>query len=134
MGELLRNRVAVVTGSGRGLGRAHALALSAEGAKVVVNDVGVELDGTGGSKTPADEVVAEFASPLIVYLASDLAAGVNGLIFRAGSGKIELYSHPTVVSSVYRDWRKNGPWTIEELQTILPSTILSGETKAPFIP
>jgi len=47
----------VVTGAGRGLGRAHALAFAAEGAKVVVNDVGAELDGTGGATGPAGEVV-----------------------------------------------------------------------------
>ena len=47
----------MVTGAGRGLGRAHALAFAAEGAKVVVNDVGAELDGTGGATGPAGEVV-----------------------------------------------------------------------------
>ena len=52
-------RVVIVTGAGRGLGRAHALAFAREGAKVVVNDLGAELDGTGGSSGPAGEVVAE---------------------------------------------------------------------------
>src|SRR5262245_25417797 len=52
-------RVAIITGAGRGLGRAHALAYAAEGARVVVNDVGAELDGTGASLSPAQEVVAE---------------------------------------------------------------------------
>ena len=58
MGDYLKDKVAIVTGSGRGIGRAHAMALAAEGAKVVVNDPGVERNGSGGTIAPADEVVA----------------------------------------------------------------------------
>jgi NAD(P)-dependent dehydrogenase (short-subunit alcohol dehydrogenase family) len=52
-------RVAIVTGAGGGLGRSHALALAARGARVVVNDLGVARDGAGGSASAAEAVVAE---------------------------------------------------------------------------
>ena len=51
--------MAIVTGAARGLGRAHAVELARQGAAVVVNDIGAELDGTGGSPAPAVEVVSE---------------------------------------------------------------------------
>ncbi|GAC1576147.1 MAG: SDR family oxidoreductase [Sphingomicrobium sp.] len=60
MGDSLAGRVAIVTGSGRGIGRAEALCMAAEGAKIVVNDIGVTTKGEGPhSREPAESVVAE---------------------------------------------------------------------------
>ncbi|RFU87556.1 SDR family NAD(P)-dependent oxidoreductase [Streptomyces triticagri] len=56
---LCAGRVVAVTGAGRGLGRAHALAFAAEGARLVVNDLGVGLDGSAQPDGPADRVVEE---------------------------------------------------------------------------
>ena len=307
MGDYLKDKVAIVTGSGRGIGRAHAMALAAEGAKVVVNDPGVERNGSGGTIAPADEVVAlirenggdaianynsvavfdeaaeliktatdhygrldilvnnagiareglfhqiseedfdavigvhlkgtfntcrhaipimmeqlygrivntassqwrnpegrtaygaakggivsltwdlafelrnhgitvnaiapmaqtrafdgythpdmlaegglttkkagdelttdrpggEHVSPMVVYLVSDLAAAVTGRIFRSGSGKIGIYSHPTEERAINKDWRNQGKWTLDELRRLMPSSLLFDDSTAPFIP
>ena len=56
---MLDGKVALVTGAGGGLGRAHAILLAKEGAKVVVNDLGGARDGTGASASMADGVVEE---------------------------------------------------------------------------
>ena len=79
MGNRLKDKIAVVTGAGRGVGRAIALLLAEEGAKVVVNDLGVERDGTGAAQSPADDVVAEIKKMGVEAVANyDSVATVEG--------------------------------------------------------
>jgi len=85
--DLVRGKVAAITGSGGGIGRAHALALAREGARVVVNDVGGARDGTGASPSMADLVVSEIRALGGEAVAdhADIAepAGAEGLVRRA---------------------------------------------------
>ena len=87
--KLLEGKVAIVTGAGGGLGRSHALALAAEGAKIVVNDPGVARDGSGGAGGKmADAVVDEIKK----------AAGVQ-----KGSGEPHKTKVGTMTKAQVRD-------------------------------
>ena len=78
------NRVAIVTGAGGGLGRAHALLLAKRGAKVVVNDLGGSIDGSAsGGSSPADKVVAE-----IKAAGGEAVASYDGVDTWEGAQKI----------------------------------------------
>jgi len=77
---LLENKIAVVTGAGRGVGRGHALELARQGAKVVVNDLGGEWDGSGQDNRPASEVVEE-----IKALGGEGAANFDNVATDAGA-------------------------------------------------
>ncbi|MDO8612642.1 MAG: SDR family NAD(P)-dependent oxidoreductase, partial [Dehalococcoidia bacterium] len=67
---MLEGKVAVITGAGRGIGRAIAIQMAEEGAEVVANDPGVGPDGAGHDDGPADQVVAEIATKGLTAVAS----------------------------------------------------------------
>lgn len=92
-------RVAIVTGAGRGLGRAHARLLAERGARVVVNDLGVAMDGSGASREPAETVVAEIgiaggeAVPSFDSVATESGAAAIVLTALEAFGRLDIVVH-----------------------------------------
>jgi NAD(P)-dependent dehydrogenase (short-subunit alcohol dehydrogenase family) len=83
MHKLLEGRVVVVTGAGNGIGRAEAIELARQGAKVVVNDIGTSYDGLGSSHAPADAVVQD-----IMSAGNNAVASYDSVATEEGAGNI----------------------------------------------
>jgi len=102
----LAGKVAIVTGAGGGIGREHALALAAEGASVVVNDLGVDLDGTGATAEHAEAVAAE-----ITKLGGNAVPNAESVVDYESAGRIvatarEAFGRLDILvnnASVFRD-------------------------------
>ena len=106
MANKLEGRSAVVTGSGRGIGRAVAMLLAEEGANVVVNDPGVSVDGTGNDAAPADQVVNEIkaagGSAIANYDSVATSSGGEGMITQCvdAFGRLDILIN---VAGILRD-------------------------------
>ena len=100
MGNRVEGKVAIVTGAGRGIGREVARWLARDGAKVVVNDLGGAVDGTGDSATPADQTVSEITAEGGQAVASyDSVADFDGagrIVQKAIEqfGRVDILCHP----------------------------------------
>lgn len=77
----------------------------------------------GGGGPPAWMMAPEAVAPVVVWLASDQAANINGQFFGASGGTVSLYSQPRPIVGIYKDIEKNGFWTLDELDQIAPRTV-----------
>lgn len=70
----------------------------------------------------------EWVPPIVVYLATEEAANINGQVFRGEAERISIYSQPAEVKTIYRNRKKEGAWSVDELVDLVPQTLLVGYT------
>ena len=139
MGETLKGKVAVVTGSGGGIGRAVALLMAAEGAKVVVNDLGAPPSGEGGSPAMADETVALIrdagGEAVAVYDSVATMEGARNIIGTA----IDAFGRIDCLVNNAGNTRVNMVWDMPEedfdavVRTHLKGTFCTVKAAAPYM-
>ena len=134
MGNRLEGKVAVVTGAGRGVGRGVALLMAEEGAKVVVNDLGCEVDGSGSSHAPADSVVEEIKArggeAVANYDNMALMEGGEAVIQQA----VDAYGQVDVLANCVGSLRDRMIWqmTPEDWDRVLTNNVKSVFTATKF--
>lgn len=67
----------------------------------------------------------EYLAPVVAYLATDQAAGITGKVIACGGGRMAIYSEPTIARALFKDYKKEGPWSIDDLTRLAPGTLLS---------
>ncbi len=81
------------------------------------------------TKDQFDELInmpgPECVAPVVVYLCTEEAKMINGKVLGASGGRVAMYSKPFEFAGIYRDFRKEGAWTVDELIKMMPNTILS---------
>jgi NAD(P)-dependent dehydrogenase (short-subunit alcohol dehydrogenase family) len=90
----------------------------------------MQLDSGAITKERYEELVSmpgpEFVAPAVVYLATDAAANINGLVVRSAGGTVGVYSEPSIAKIIHKNYRKEGPWTVDELADLVPKILLVG--------
>lgn len=124
------DRVAIVTGAGNGLGRSHALGLAKRGAKVVVNDLGSALDGTGSAQSAAEQVVEEIKAAGGEAIANGAnvtnSAEVNAMVdqVKAHWGRVDILVNN---AGILRD-KTFGKMTMDDFRDVVDVHLMGAVT------
>jgi len=126
--ELARDGITVNAVAPFGLTRGHDVGDGREDEKAKAGLVSEKRM----NMTPRDEDPA-YTNPMLLYLLSPEADEINGCVLRYGGGKISRFSHPEETLMVWRDHKKEGPWTVDQLKKLLPATLFAASKKAPHL-
>jgi len=77
-----------------------------------------------GFSSPDDITGPEYVPPIIVYLSTDYAANINGQVFPCSGGRIAITAEPVEIRGIYKDYKKDGVWTLDELIQMVPKVLM----------